>query len=54
MEHWILAEMERHIWLARSSHNLGVNFIYKGIAVLESKFYFEIKDCDFLTAGSLI
>ena len=31
-----------------------MNFIYKGIAVLESKFHFEIKDWDFLTAGSLI
>ena len=29
-----------------------MNFIYKGIAVLESKFQFEIKDWDFLTAGS--
>ena len=41
-------------WSARSAHNLGMNFIYKGIAVLESTFHFEIKDWGFLTAGSLI
>ena len=41
-------------WSALSTHNLGMDFIYKGIAVLESKFPFEIKDWDFLTAGSLI
>ena len=29
-------------------------FIYKGIAVLDLKFQFEIKDWEFLTAGSLI
>ena len=39
-------------WSARFAHNLGMNFIYKGIAVLESKFHFEIKDWDFLTASS--
>ena len=41
-------------WSAPSAHNLGMNFIYKGIAVLVSKFPFEIKDWDFLAAGSLI
>ena len=39
-------------WSARSAHNLGMNFIYQGIAVLKSKFHFEIKDWDFLAAGS--
>ena len=29
---------------ARCAHNLGMNLIYKGIAVLESKFHFEVKD----------
>ena len=37
-----------YFWSERSAHNLGMNFIYKGIAVLESKFQFEIKDWDFL------
>ena len=41
-------------WSARSTHNLGMNFIYKEMAVLELKFHYEIKDWDFLTAGSLI
>ena len=35
-------------WSVPSAHNLGMNFIYKGIALLESKFHFEIKDWDFL------
>ena len=39
-------------WSTRCAHNLGMIFIYKGIAVSESKFHFEIKDWDFLTAGS--
>ena len=29
---------------ARSAHNLGKNFIYREIAVLESNFHFEIKN----------
>ena len=36
----------------RSADNLGMNFIYKGIAILDSEFHYEIKDWDFLTAGS--
>ena len=33
-------------------HDLGMNFIYKGIAVLRLIFHFKIKDWDFLLAGS--